>query len=165
MLLISSSLPKGAPRLGAKHNTIPSRSEYLMMSFSSNRRLSIACSSSHIGAQALMSKIEGSGVALPRKQICMFSLLILPLPLGKSVDRHFYLRLHSGSNFRVCAPGFVTFLEKLCLMSFASRMHLGLYFHLFAVDFVIITEKCSPSKCEAYHHSFTKRITHDDFLQ
>ena len=57
------------------------------------------------------------------KQIFISPPLILPLFLGRFVDRHFYLRLHSGSNFHVSALGFATPLEKLCSMSFASRMH------------------------------------------
>ena len=81
-----------------------------------------------------------SAFACILKQIFIFSVLILPLFLGKFVDRHFYLRLHSGCNFHVSALGFVTPLEKLCLMSFASRMHFGSNFHVLAVDLVIITE-------------------------
>ena len=57
------------------------------------------------------------------KQIFMFSALILPLFLGSSVDRHFYPRLHSGSNFHISALDFATAFGKLCLISFASRMH------------------------------------------
>ena len=57
------------------------------------------------------------------KHIFIFSALILPLFLGSFVDRHFYPRLHSDSNFHISALGSVTPLEKLCLMSFASRAH------------------------------------------
>ena len=75
------------------------------------------------------------------KQIFIFSALILPLFLGTSVDRHFYLRLHSGSNFHISTLGFVTPLEKLCLMSFASRMYFWLSFHISALDFVTTLEQ------------------------
>ena len=47
-LLLLSSLVKNAPRLVAKHGPFPSRKKYLMMIASNNRRLSIACPSSHI---------------------------------------------------------------------------------------------------------------------
>ena len=57
------------------------------------------------------------------KQIFIFSVLILPLFLGSSVDRHFYPRLHSGSNFHISALGSVTPLEKLCLMSCACLLY------------------------------------------
>jgi len=103
-----------------------------------------------------------SALACILKQIFIFSVLILPLFLGRFVDRHFYLRLHSGSNFHVSAlgysnvicisyaflklrfqitaPDFVTALRKLRLLSFASRMHFAFTFHVLAVDFAIITE-------------------------
>ena len=103
-----------------------------------------------------------SALACILKQIFIFSVLILPLFLGRFVDRHFYLRLHSGSNFHVSALGysnvicisyaflklsfqisaldFVTALRKLRLRSFASRMQVGFSFHVLAIDFVIITE-------------------------
>ena len=51
------------------------------------------------------------------KQIFIFSVSILPLSSGSSVDRHFYPRLHSGSNFHNCTLGVVTPLEKPCSMS------------------------------------------------
>ena len=59
-------ITENAPRFGAKHNTTPSRNERLMTIAYKNRRLSVACSSSHIGAQTLVSKIEGRRCALPR---------------------------------------------------------------------------------------------------
>ena len=75
------------------------------------------------------------------KQIFIFPVLILPLVLGSSVDRHFYPRLHSGSNFHISALGFVAPLEKLCLMSFASRTLIGFSLHIFGIDFVTPLEK------------------------
>ena len=59
-------ITENAPRLGAKPNTIPSRSEYFMMIAYNNRRLSVACSSAHIGSQTRMSKSKGSGVPSPK---------------------------------------------------------------------------------------------------
>ena len=68
------------------------------------------------------------------KQIFIFSVLILPLFLGSSVARHCHPRLHSGSNFHISALGSVTHPEKLCLMSFASRIHFRFSFHVSALD-------------------------------
>mgnify|MGYP003328972095 CR=1 FL=1 len=66
------------------------------------------------------------------------SVLILPLFLGRFVDRDFDLRLHSASNFHVSDIGFVTPLEKLCSMSFASRMHFKTDVHIFGLAFAIV---------------------------
>ena len=49
-----------------------------------------------------------SALACIFKQIFIFSVLILPLFLGSSVDRHFHPRLHSGSDFHISALDFVT---------------------------------------------------------
>ena len=54
-----------------------------------------------------------SALASILKQIFIFSVLILPLFLGSSVDRHFHPRLHSGSDFHTSALDFVTSHGKL----------------------------------------------------
>ena len=55
-----------------------------------------------------------SALACIFKQIVIFSVLILPLFLGSSADRHFHPRLHSGSDFHISALDFVTHHGKLC---------------------------------------------------
>ena len=98
-------------------------------------------------------------------QIFIFSALILPLFLGTSVDRHFYLRLHSGSSFHISTLGFVTPLEKLCLMSFASRMYFWLSFHISALDFVTTLEQLHMmSFASRMHFWFSVHISALDFV-
>ena len=76
-------------------------------------------------------------LACTLKQIFIVLVLVLPLFLGRSVDRHLYPRLHSGSNFHICALGFVTSLGNPPLMSCAFRVHFWFSFHSSALDFVI----------------------------
>ena len=60
-----------------------------------------------------------SALACIFKQIFIFSVSILRLYLGSSVDRHFHPRLHSGSHFHISALDLVTPHGKLRCMSSA----------------------------------------------